>query len=98
MEKRIQTNLFGQTNYDILSSVIGQLSDGIWENSRQCERYWKSLDIIKDENDEIIIISNNSWLFNTNDECKKYFATKMKQIVKKELEWENKNIETDATK
>ena len=30
---------------DILESVFGQMSDGIWENTRSMEKYWKSLDV-----------------------------------------------------
>ena len=32
----------------ILGSVIGQMSDGIWENTRSMEKYWKSLSYGKD--------------------------------------------------
>ena len=30
---------------EILNSVIGQMSDGIWENSPGYSRYWKNIDI-----------------------------------------------------
>jgi len=33
--------------YDIISSVFGQLSDGIWENSPRMEKYWNLCDYEK---------------------------------------------------
>lgn len=33
--------------YDIISSVFGQLSDGIWENSPRMEKYWRLCDYEK---------------------------------------------------
>lgn|SRR5574344_53589 len=29
---------------DLIDSVFGQLSDGMWENSRRMEKYWKGAD------------------------------------------------------
>jgi hypothetical protein len=77
---------------NILSSVIGQMSDGIWENTRSMEKYWKSLSYGTDANGYI-------WLENKNGVCADaydFFANKIKQIIKIEiddgytsgLEWE----------
>ena len=35
----VATGLKGRVNYSILNNVIGQLSDGMWENSRVAEHY-----------------------------------------------------------
>ena len=40
---------------NILDSVIGQMSDGIWENTRSMEKYWKSLDFGVDANGYITL-------------------------------------------
>lgn len=87
----IKTGLFGKKNLDILESVIGQLSDGIWENSPAAEKYWRNCEIKESSCGEIIIVAG-SWLFWDEENCRKYFATKLKQIVKKELEWSNDKI------
>jgi hypothetical protein len=65
----------------ILGSVIGQMSDGIWENTRSMERYWKSLDY-RETNGEIYLEDHN---FVCND-VRKFFADKIKQIIKIEIE------------
>ena len=38
-----------QKDKDILDSVLGQLSDGMWENSRAMEKYWRGMTISQDE-------------------------------------------------
>lgn len=45
---------------DILDSVIGQLSDGIWENSPAMDKYWKFVDINDNIGEIVIIISGDS--------------------------------------
>lgn len=67
---------------DILSSVIGQLSDGIWENTRSMEKYWKSLDYGKDANGYIYIEDCRGVCADPVD----FFANKIKQIIKIEIE------------
>ena len=66
----------------ILASVIGQMSDGIWENTRSMEKYWKSLDYGSDANGYI-------WLEDRNGVCADvydFFANKIKQIIKVEID------------
>lgn len=67
---------------NILGSVIGQMSDGIWENTRSMEKYWKSLDYGTDANGYI-------WLEDRNGVCADvydFFANKIKQIIKVEID------------
>ena len=45
--KIIETNLTGDTMYDVCRSVIGQLSDGIWENSPVMNKYWRNISVKK---------------------------------------------------
>jgi hypothetical protein len=77
---------------DILGSVIGQMSDGIWENTRSMEKYWKSLSYGTDAKGNIYLEDTCYVCANVTD----FFANKIKQIIKIEiddgytsgLEWE----------
>ena len=95
----IKTGLSDSKAEDILNSVIGQMSDGIWENSPRMDRYWKYADIIKEGSEIAIKISNPDYYENgfkgkSESEIKKFFAQKVKQIVKKEeLNWDRNNEE-----
>lgn len=103
--RTINTNLENNNkNNELLNSVIGQLSDGIWENSRM-NRYWEFLEI-----DGVNILSSlepfekdggrflSNATYDLNDEqIRKFFANKLKQIVKKEgLEWNRDNQEISS--
>ena len=103
----IKTFLRGQIYHDILDSVLGQMSDGIWENSN-IYGYWVSVEI-SDNNDIIVSKSRyvefcNSYYKNgfydkSDSEVKKYFANKIKTVVnveqkdypKRNLRWSNTN-------
>jgi hypothetical protein len=77
----------------ILSSVIGQMSDGIWENSRAMEKYWKSLDYGKDHNDFI-------WLedaYGVTSDVFDFFANKIKKIIQIEIEDGNTSLTWSRT-
>lgn len=67
---------------EILSGVIGQMSDGIWENTRSMEKYWKSLSYTVDPAGYIIIEDRHYTCANPVD----FFANKIKQIIKIEAE------------
>jgi hypothetical protein len=67
---------------EILGSVIGQMSDGIWENTRSMEKYWKSLRYDVDPAGYIIIEDRHYVCSNPVD----FFANKIKQIVKIEAD------------
>ena len=75
----------------ILNSVIGQLSDGIWENSRAAEKYWKSLSVSTDAGGYIIIEDRYGVCSNPMD----YFANKIKNILKIEKDDGYSSIEWD---
>jgi ligand-binding sensor domain-containing protein len=64
------------------------MSDGIWENSRAMEKYWKSLDYGTDANGYI-------WLEDKNGVCADvydFFANKIKKIIQIEIEDGNKYL------
>ena len=48
---------------NILSSVIGQMSDGIWENTRSMEKYWKSLDFGTDASGYIYLEAGQTYFY-----------------------------------
>lgn len=66
----------------ILGSVIGQMSDGIWENTRSMEKYWKSLSYGKDAFGNIYLEDSYGVCADVYD----FFANKIKQIIKIEIE------------
>ena len=66
----------------ILGSVIGQMSDGIWENTRSMEKYWKSLGYGKDSSGYIYLEDRNGVTADVYD----FFANKIKKIIQIEIE------------
>lgn len=93
----INTGLVETKFYEILSSVLGQLSDGIWENSPSMNKYWMNIHVNQNENNEICIEVNtdyftkwcntsviNPFINMSENEIKFWFAQKIKQIVKTE--------------
>jgi hypothetical protein len=66
----------------ILSSVIGQMSDGIWENTRSMEKYWKSLSYGTDLDGTIFLVDN----WGVCADVYSFFANKIKQIIKVEID------------
>ena len=98
----VKTGLSDSKAEDILNSVIGQMSDGIWENSSRMDRYWRYADIVKEGSELAIKISypnnyENGFKGKSENEIKKFFAQKIKQIVKEEeLNWDRNNEERSA--
>lgn len=96
MDRIIETNISGKKANEILRSVIGQMSDGIWENSGYYTGYWPFV-TISDSN--CIKISESSWndfwncynkfKYMKDKEILEFFAKKIKQIVQTELRYKN---------
>ena len=87
---------------EILNSVVGQMSDGIWENTPGYDRYWKNVDVTE-EDGEIVIYGGTAYgspfldyhsSTGVKDESavRKFMAHKIKQIVKIEAEDGNGDI------
>ena len=97
----IKTGLHDRKAFEILESVIGQLSDGIWENSPAMNKYWKYMDISGDQNEILIKIDNTDWNSGfrgkTADWIATWVANKVKQIVKTEEEDGNNAIKWDRS-
>ena len=100
----IKTGLKTQKECDILDGVFGQLSDGMWENSRAAGGYWPYIDA-ELENGEVVLkvstayrkydgIPTNKLIDMTDDDIKKWLAKKIKQVIKEEgLDWDRGNEE-----
>jgi hypothetical protein len=102
----IKTGLKTQKECDIIDGVLGQLSDGMWENSRAAEGYWPYIDAELEGGEVVLHVSkhyhsggylDNRFLRMTDDDVKKWLAKKIKQVIKEEgLDWKRDNSdETD---
>lgn len=89
----IRTGLSGAKNNEILNSIIGQMSDGIWENSPSIEPYWMFANVDDDCNFVVksrpVIWDNynrkgrrNPYYQKPDHDILRYFANKLKQIVR----------------
>lgn len=76
---------------DLVDSVLGQLSDGYWENSRAAEKYWKNIHL----DGKVLVVDldklrNASWsatwydefnnIWKNPSEVKKWFARKAQTV------------------
>lgn len=59
--REINTPFFSNKAYDILRSVLGQLSDGLWENSRGYEKYWLNFDVERKTNGQVYFAVNENY-------------------------------------
>jgi hypothetical protein len=96
-ERVIDTGLTGPVNKEILSSTMGQLSDGKWENVPSMSKYWRNANI-REQDGKIVIVVKDGWDsgFNGKDEgwIKKWFAGTIKEIVYDEMggkQWDRKD-------
>lgn len=100
----IGTGLFSKIAKEICDSVIGQLSDGMWENSPSMEKYWKFAHIKRNSAGEVVIVVSskfgkpdyysrktipNGFYGMSASDVKEFFAKKIKHIAKEELKDNN---------
>ena len=80
----IHTGLTDNKSKEILESVIGQLSDGIWENNSRMNNYWRFMDVPEDDEALMVIedIDISGFRGKSEQEIAKWIANKIKQIVK----------------
>ena len=108
--RKIKTNTFSKKANEMLRSVIGQMSDGIWENSNSMDKYWMFAYIDRAADGENIIeigvetgkMYCNRYVYNgftdmSDDQVREFFAKKIKQIAKIELKDNNKTPEWKRT-
>ena len=104
--RKIKTNTFSKKANEMLRSVIGQMSDGIWENSKLMAKYWMFAYIDRaPDGENIIEIGTETgkmycgrYVYNgfadmSDDQIREFFAKKIKQIAKIELNDNNKTAE-----
>lgn len=93
----VETGLKGEDFFEILSSVIGQCSDGIYENSPSVEPYWRFSSVLlnPDTDDVEIRVSksgydyawmkkgyiSNPFTVKSDQEVRNWFARKIKTII-----------------
>lgn len=93
-ERVIDTGLTKQEDLEVLDSVLGQLSDGIWENSPAMEKYWPFAKAALENGKVVLKISKeyfskfngepNGFRGMSDDKVKLWFADKVKHVVKQE--------------
>ena len=82
-EMVISTGCNGKVAKNVLLNVMGQLSDGMWENSRAMEHYWPFASIKSDENDDVYIVIHKPGSKNTyreNNNCVNWFVSPWKAL------------------
>lgn len=94
--RQIHTGLYTQTAEDCLDSVIGQLSDGIWEHAFKMAKYWEFVTVGRADDGEVLInVSKdmrdqythheNGFYYKSDFDVMNFFADKIKQIAKEEF-------------
>ena len=94
----ISTGLKGETAREILDSIIGQMSDGMWENSPAMEHYWRFINVEKIGRELAFVVNRaqGEWEVGSrpghNNFIENYFMTKLggkadaiKQFMAKKL-------------
>lgn len=98
MSLKIRTGLVGETARDILDSVIGQMSDGMWENSPTMEHYWPFIEVVMKGRNVYLYVSEEPWRQNygkdnwflrnmkmDENKIREFMADKAKAVAKQEL-------------
>lgn len=105
-ERVIKTGL-SKKYKDMLDAVIGQMSDGYWENTPMMRGYWKFVTTGTSGNEVTLKVDtasgardgdrhiDNRFYGMSDDAVKKFFADKIKFLVKEEVgPWERDNEAT----
>ena len=96
--REIYTPFFSNKADEILRSMLGQLSDGLWENSRRYEKYWLNFDVKRNASGQVYFaVSNdyykvlgkdcytNPFIELTDAEFLDWIAVKLKTVIKTEI-------------
>ena len=76
----INTGLIDSASLNVLLSTIGQLSDGIWENSNVARHYWKFADIEMIDDEVCLVIKRCLFEYDhydNNRPTENYFRSRM---------------------
>ena len=81
-------------NGEMIASVVGQLSDGAWENSSRLRGYWvfaecnsgsSDITVSNSYYDTYYVSTNNPYIRMSDMDIRRFFANKIKQLVRMEL-------------
>lgn len=100
--RTIATNFYGARAYEILNSVSGQMSDGLWENSRGYDKYWTNFSVKRlDDNRIVFVLNANSYIYYCSRcldnpfyhmkdaEFLAWYAGKLKTVIRSEAKDDN---------
>jgi hypothetical protein len=100
--REIDTPFFSKKADEILRSVLGQLSDGLWENSRSHTKYWVNFNVERRANGQVYFAVNKcryevfggDYYFNpfkemSSAEFLNWVAAKLKAVIVAELKDES---------
>lgn len=84
MNSELRIDLGTTDNARVISAVLGQMSDGMWENSPGQEKYWSYATL---EGTDLVLSMDYGSGFRSKSEeqIKRYFATKIKKVVQEEV-------------
>lgn len=96
--RKINTPFFSKKAYEILRSVLGQLSDGLFENRRSYTKYWVNFNVERRANGQVYFAVNKcryevfsgNYYFNpfkemSSAEFLNWIAAKLKAVIVAEL-------------
>lgn len=100
--RTINTNFYGDRAYEILEAVSGQMSDGLWENSRGYDKYWTNFRVKRLDDNRIVFVLNvdsytrycgryleNPFCRMTETEFLAWYAGKLKTVIRSEAKDNN---------
>lgn len=95
--RTINTKLYGARAFEILSAVAGQMSDGLWENSRGYDKYWMNFSVKRLDDSRIVFVVNidsytrccghcleNPFCRMSDTEFLAWYAGKLKTVIRSE--------------
>lgn len=98
----INTTFYGDYAAEIINAVAGQLSDGLWENSRGYDKYWTNFSVKRlDDNRVVFIVNTDSYnrycgrfldnpFYNMSEtEFLAWYAGKLKAVIRAEAKDNN---------
>ena len=76
---KIETGLTDNLSLNVLKSTIGQLSDGIWENSNVANHYWEFAEAEIIDNKVCLMIKKDTFDYHGGQWCptENYFKTRL---------------------
>lgn len=100
--RTINTTFYGDHAAEILNAVAGQLSDGMWENSRGYDKYWTNFSVKRLDDNRVVFIVNtdsynrycgrfleNPFCRMTDTEFLAWYAGKLKAVIRAEAKDNN---------